>query len=70
MPTEPSMSGTERTEPGRVIHLIRAWSGRPEDESPLCGADKWAPDVWGNRTIYRGINTCPACLAAEIAEAK
>jgi len=53
-----------------VIHLIRAWSGRPEDESPLCGADKWAPDVWGNRTIYRGINTCPACLAAEIAEAK
>lgn len=44
-----------------VIHEISAWSGKPEDETPLCGADKNDPSVWGQRTVYTATVTCPEC---------
>lgn len=47
------------------IHLIKAWSGDPKDETPLCGADKWAPAVWSDRTIYAHRVTCEECKAAQ-----
>lgn len=45
-----------------AIHYIRAWSGEVRDESPVCGADKNAPDVWGNRTAYPKYVTCDGCV--------
>jgi hypothetical protein len=45
----------------RPIHFIRRWSGNVADESPICGADKWDPAVWGNRTQYPRHVTCERC---------
>jgi hypothetical protein len=45
-----------------VIHYIRMWSSDPTDESPVCGADKYAPEVWGNRTQFVRHVTCEECL--------
>ena len=45
------------------IHEVSAWSGKVEDESPICGADKNAPSVWGYRTVSTGAVTCAECLA-------
>lgn len=47
-----------------VIHQIRAWSNVIADETPLCGADKPASDVWMNRTVVAAIVTCEACKKA------
>lgn len=44
-----------------AIHYVRAWSGTEEDEAPVCGADKHAPDVWGHRTQYVRTVTCDKC---------
>jgi hypothetical protein len=38
------------------VHRITAWSARPEDERPWCGADHW------RRTIFAQWVTCPQCL--------
>lgn len=46
-----------------AIHLIAAWSGDEQDESPICGADKNAVDVWGHRTAAIDAVTCEACKA-------
>lgn len=45
-----------------IVHGIKAWSGKPEDESPMCGADKNAADVWGHRTVFADFVTCSDCL--------
>lgn len=45
------------------IHEISAWSSDPVDESPICGADKNDPEVWGHRTVYTNHVTCDKCLA-------
>lgn len=45
------------------VHEISAWTGKPEDESPLCGLDKDNPHVWGYRTVETGMVTCQECLA-------
>jgi len=39
-----------------TVHLIRAWSTKPEDEVPVCGACSYS------RTIYRDAVTCEDCL--------
>lgn len=44
-----------------TTHQIKAWSGVPEDETPICGivdpADKWKTE----RTRHRKFVTCPDC---------
>jgi len=45
------------------IHEIEAWSGREQEETPLCGMDRHNPHVWGYRTTYTSQVTCPACIA-------
>jgi hypothetical protein len=45
------------------VHEISAWTGNPEDETPICGADKNDPNVWGRRTVYTGYVTCDGCIA-------
>lgn len=46
------------------IHAIKAWSENPDDEAPLCGADKNDTSVWGNRTVAYEWTSCPGCRAA------
>jgi len=41
---------------GNFIHEISAWSGRHEDESPICGSTSIA------RTVVTSHVTCPDCL--------
>lgn len=48
--------------PLNAIHAIRRWSGKPQDERPICGADPTDPSVAINRTIYHATVTCAACL--------
>lgn len=50
---------------GAVVHRVKCWSGKPEDETPLCGADKDAPEVWGYRTVYEEAVTCKKCKGAK-----
>lgn len=50
--------------PLHPVHEISAWTGDPDDESPICGANKDAGDVWGYRTVYTNHVTCSACIAA------
>jgi hypothetical protein len=45
-----------------IVHAVRAWSSNSNDEAPLCGLDKNAPEVWNNRTIYHAWVTCENCL--------
>ena len=45
-----------------MTHLIRGWTSDPSDESPLCGADRYAHDVAGARTVFPEHTTCVACL--------
>lgn len=44
------------------VHEVSAWTGKSEDESPLCGADKNDAAVWGYRTVETEKVTCPKCL--------
>lgn len=53
------MSEHSATQP---VHEISAWTGEPQDESPICGADKWDPSVWSHRTVYTSHVTCPNCI--------
>lgn len=38
--------------PLHPVHEIAAWTGDRDDESPICGADREAGDVWGYRTVH------------------
>jgi len=49
------VSDTKR-EIKEIVHLIRAWSTKPEDEVPVCGTTSHS------RTIYRDAVTCEDCL--------
>jgi len=56
------LSSVPRLAQGPSVHYILAWSGRPKDETPFCGADKEAPHVWGNRTYIVEHANCLECL--------
>lgn len=43
-----------------IIHEISAWSGKPEDEMPLCGANK--DDTFLDRTVFTDYVTCAECI--------
>lgn len=43
------------------VHEISVWSGKPEDETPLCGVDRHANGVADRRTVYTSAVTCPDC---------
>lgn len=43
------------------IHRITRWSGKPEDEAPICGADPNASGVWNCRTVSDDHVTCERC---------
>ena len=49
----------------KQIHLITRWTGRPTDETPLCGADPDDRNVWNLRTEYLSSATCPTCHQIE-----
>jgi hypothetical protein len=55
---------TDRTDSMMTTHLVAGWSGAHEDETPLCGADKYAEDVWSYRTENPEYVTCQKCLRA------
>lgn len=46
-----------------LVHKIVAWSTMPQDETPICGVDRFHPVVWGNRTVTARAVTCPTCLS-------
>lgn len=50
----------EPPQPKGPIHLVKAWSGQLEDETPFCGTT--GSGIFGHRTIYPATATCPACL--------
>lgn len=55
---------THEKETTKPIHAIKSWTGELDDETPLCGVNKDAPDVCLNRTIYPRAVTCQGCLEA------
>jgi hypothetical protein len=67
-PTSPALVHAHPT------HLIRAWSGEPTDEAPLCGSCQ--PEAFMHRTTGRRpwdcagnpMPLCPQCVAVDGAE--
>jgi hypothetical protein len=46
----------------KIVHIVKAWSGRNEDEIPLCGSSDWLRTAFPQEPPEHGYVLCSDCV--------